>query len=220
MTASGLLTGLLTGLSAAQFAALLTLLTVGLFTPGPNTTIAAVSGANFGLRATLPHCVGVAFGFASILALCALGVGALVLGQPALAAAVHAAGVAYLLWLAWKIARSTALAERQVLRPLSVWQSAALQYANIKAWMLALAVAASYMAGAASPVQRVLLVCGVFGVLGFVSNGVYGAVGASLRQWLQHGQRVRWFNRVMGAALALTALWIALGARPGVPAAA
>jgi threonine/homoserine/homoserine lactone efflux protein len=72
------------------------------------------------------------------------------------------------------------------------------------------------MTGASSPVQRVLLVCGVFGVLGFVSNGVYGAVGASLRQWLQRGQRVRRFNRAMGAALALTALWIAIGARPGV----
>ena len=208
--------GLLTGLTAAQFLALLTLLTVGLFTPGPNTTIAAVTGANFGLRATLPHCVGVAFGFASILALCALGVGALILGQPALAAIVHLAGVAYLLWLAWKIARSTVLAQKQVLRPLSVWQSAVLQYANIKAWMLALAVAASYMTGAPSPVQRVLLVCSVFAVLGFVSNGVYGVLGASLRQWLQQGQRVRWFNRAMGAALALTALWIGVSASPGV----
>ncbi|TDF67053.1 LysE family translocator [Cupriavidus sp. L7L] len=208
--------GLLTGLTAAQFLALLTLLTVGLFTPGPNTAIAAVTGANFGLRATLPHCVGVAFGFASILALCAVGVGALVLGQPALASAVHLTGVAYLLWLAWKIARGTTLAERQVLRPLNVWQSAVLQYANIKAWMLALAVAASYMAGATAPLQRLLLVCGVFALLGFVSNGVYGALGAALRQWLREGERVRWFNRAMGAALALTALWIAVSARPGV----
>ncbi|MBP0639362.1 LysE family translocator [Cupriavidus sp. AcVe19-6a] len=209
--------GLLTGLTAAQFLALLTLLTVGLFTPGPNTTIAAVTGANFGLRATLPHCVGVAFGFASILALCAVGVGALILGQPALASVVHLAGVAYLLWLAWKIARSTALAEKQVLRPLNVWQSAALQYANIKAWMLALAVAASYTAGAPAPLPRMLLVCTVFALLGFVSNGVYGVLGAALRQWLREGGRVRWFNRAMGAALALTALWIAVGARPGVP---
>ncbi|MBP0621881.1 LysE family translocator [Cupriavidus consociatus] len=212
---SAVTSGLLTGLTAAQFLALLTLLTVGLFTPGPNTTIAAVTGANFGLRATLPHCVGVAFGFASILALCAVGVGALILGEPALASVVHLAGVAYLLWLAWKIARSAALAEKQVLRPLNVWQSAALQYANIKAWMLALAVAASYMAGAPAPLQRMLLVCGVFALLGFVSNGVYGLLGAALRQWLREGGRVRWFNRAMGAALALTALWIAVGARPG-----
>ncbi|MHA7681201.1 LysE family translocator [Cupriavidus sp. PET2-C1] len=205
---------LLTGLSAAQFAALLSLMAVGAFTPGPNTTIAAVTGANFGLRATLPHCVGVAFGFASILALCAAGVGALILASPALALLVHAAGVLYLLWLALKLARSTALSDKQVLRPLSVWQSAVLQYANIKAWMLALATAASYMAGAQSPVHRALLVCAVFAVFGFVSNGVYGVIGATLRQWLQVGHRIRWFNRAMGLALALTALWIALAGRP------
>ncbi|MGO4154300.1 LysE family translocator [Cupriavidus sp. YAF13] len=205
---------LLTGLSAAQFAALLSLMAVGAFTPGPNTTIAAVTGANFGLRAALPHCVGVAFGFASILALCAAGVGALILASPALALLVHAAGVLYLLWLALKLARSTVLSDKQVLRPLSVWQSAVLQYANIKAWMLALATAASYMAGAQSPVHRALLVCAVFAVFGFVSNGVYGVIGATLRQWLQVGHRIRWFNRAMGLALALTALWIALAGRP------
>lgn len=205
---------LLTGLSAAQFAALLSLMAVGAFTPGPNTTIAAVTGANFGLRATLPHCVGVAFGFASILALCAAGIGALVLASPALALLVHAAGVLYLLWLALKLARSTVLSDKQVLRPLSMWQSAVLQYANIKAWMLALATAASYMAGAQSPVHRAVLVCAVFGVFGFVSNGVYGVIGAALRQWLQVGHRIRWFNRAMGLALALTALWIALAGRP------
>lgn len=205
---------LLTGLSAAQFAALLSLMAVGAFTPGPNTTIAAVTGANFGLRATLPHCVGVAFGFASILALCAAGIGALILASPALALLVHAAGVLYLLRLALKLARSTVLSDKQVLRPLSVWQSAVLQYANIKAWMLALATAASYMAGAQSPVHRAVLVCAVFGVFGFVSNGVYGVIGATLRQWLQVGHRIRWFNRAMGLALALTALWIALAGRP------
>ncbi|WP_423197822.1 MULTISPECIES: LysE family translocator [unclassified Cupriavidus] len=205
----------LAGLPAEQFLALVTLMLFGTFTPGPNTTIAAVTGANFGLRATLPHSVGVSIGFASIVALCAAGVGALVLASPWLAALIHIAGVLYLLWLAIRIARSTALTDKQVLRPMTVWQSVVLQYANIKAWMLALAVAASYMAGAAAPVQRAALVSVVFATFGFVSNGFYGMLGASLRQWLSHGRRVLWFNRGMGLALGLTALWIALGARPG-----
>ncbi|WP_035879717.1 LysE family translocator [Cupriavidus sp. BIS7] len=203
----------LTGLSAAQFLALATLLAVGAFTPGPNTTIAAVTGANFGLRATLPHCIGVSFGFASIIALCASGVGALILTSPMLATAIHVIGVLYLLWLAYRIARSTSLAEKTVLRPMNVWQSAALQYANIKAWMLALAVAASYMAGAPSPGQRVLLVSVMFAVFGFFSNGAYGVLGASLRRWLMQGKRVRWFNGAMGLALALTAIWIAIASQ-------
>ncbi|MEK7318657.1 MAG: LysE family translocator [Pseudomonadota bacterium] len=204
----------LTGLSTAQFLALVTLLAVGAFTPGPNTTIAAVTGANFGLRATLPHCVGVSFGFASIVALCTTGVGALILASPMLATVIHVVGVLYLLWLAYRIARSTSLAEKTVLKPMNVWQSAALQYANIKAWMLALAVAASYMAGAPSPGQRVVLVSAIFALFGFFSNGAYGVLGASLRRWLMGGNRVRWFNGAMGLALALTAIWIAIAGQP------
>lgn len=204
----------LTGLTMAQFAALVTLLAVGAFTPGPNTTVAAVTGANFGLRATLPHCVGVSVGFASIIALCATGVGALVLASPMLAAAIRVAGVLYLLWLAFRIARSTSLAEKNVLKPMNFWQSVAMQYANIKAWMLALAVAASYMEGAPSLTQRVALVSTLFASFGFVSNGAYGVLGASLRQWLMHGNRVRWFNGTMGLALAATAVWIAIAGQP------
>lgn len=204
----------LTGLSTAQFFALVTLLAVGAFTPGPNTTIAAVTGANFGLRATLPHCVGVSFGFASVGALCAMGVGALVLASPVLATSIHVVGVLYLFWLAWRIARSASLADKTVLKPMNVWQSIALQYANVKAWMLSLAVAASYMAGAPSPAQRVALVSAVFAIFGFCSNGAYGVLGASLRTWLMRGNRVRWFNGLMGLALALTAAWIAIAGQP------
>ena len=43
----------------------------------------------------------------------------------------------------------------------------------------------------------------------------WGVLGASLRQWLMQGNRVRWFNRAMGLALALTAMWIAIGVQPG-----
>lgn len=204
----------LTGLSTAQFLALVTLLAVGAFTPGPNTTVAAVTGANFGLRATLPHCFGVSVGFASIIALCATGVGALVLASPTLGVLIRVAGVLYLLWLAWRIARSTALAEKRVLKPMNVWQSIAMQFANIKAWMMALAVAASYMEGAPSLGQRVALVSALFATFGFFSNGAYGALGASLRHWLMQGNRVRWFNGTMGLALALTAVWIAVAAQP------
>jgi len=202
----------LTGLSMAQFLALVTLLAVGAFTPGPNTTVAAVTGANFGLRATLPHCIGVSVGFAGIIALCATGVGALILASPMLAAAIRVVGVLYLLWLALRIARSTSLAEKHVLKPMNVWQSIAMQFANIKAWMMALAVAASYMDNAPSLGQRVLLVSTLFATFGFFSNGAYGVLGASLRQWLMQGNRVRWFNGVMGLALALTALWMAVAA--------
>lgn len=45
------------------FFALLTLALIAAWTPGPNNLMLASSGANFGLRRTLPHICGVAFGF-------------------------------------------------------------------------------------------------------------------------------------------------------------
>jgi len=36
-------------------------------TPGPNNILLMTSGVNFGFRASLPHMLGVAFGFALLL---------------------------------------------------------------------------------------------------------------------------------------------------------
>ena len=46
---------------------------IAAFTPGPNNLMLAASGANFGLRRTLPHITGVTIGFvAAIFALSGL----------------------------------------------------------------------------------------------------------------------------------------------------
>jgi threonine/homoserine/homoserine lactone efflux protein len=63
----------------AQLWAFVVFSLVGSFTPGPNTTVATATGANFGFRAALPHILGVPFGFSTMLALGTLGVAGLLL---------------------------------------------------------------------------------------------------------------------------------------------
>ena len=75
------------------------------FTPGPNTAIATVTGANFGFRAAVPHMFGVPVGFASMLLAAAGGAAAIVLAFPLAAQVLKWAGVAYLMWLALLLAR-------------------------------------------------------------------------------------------------------------------
>ncbi len=60
-----------------QLLALAALAIAGSFTPGPNNTIATVTGANHGLRAVVPHLLGVPFGFSTILVAGSLGAAAL-----------------------------------------------------------------------------------------------------------------------------------------------
>ncbi|MCU0949913.1 MAG: LysE family translocator [Burkholderiaceae bacterium] len=191
-----------------QLLALITLAVAGSFTPGPNNTIATVTGANHGLRATLPHVLGVPFGFGSMLVAGSLGVAALLIAHPLLGAAIKWIGIAYLLYIAWLVARAGSLGERRLARPLTFWQSAAFQYANPKAWMLAAATAGTFMAGRVDALRTAIIVA-VFALAAVLSLLLWGALGAALHDWLRHGQRLQWFNRAMGLLLAATALWMA-----------
>jgi threonine/homoserine/homoserine lactone efflux protein len=195
---------------ADQLFALITLAVAGSFTPGPNNTIATVTGANHGLRATLPHVFGVPFGFGTMLIAGSLGVAALLIAHPLLAVAIKWIGIGYLLYIAWLVARAGSLGERAQARPLTFWQSAAFQFANPKAWMLAAATAGTFMAGQPDALRTAIIVA-VFALAAIGSLLLWAALGAALRDWLRRGRRLQWFNRTMGLLLAATAAWMARG---------
>ena len=199
-------------MEADQFIALAVFALVGSFTPGPNNAIATLTGANFGMRAAVPHMLGVPFGFASMLLAAAGGVAALLLTHPVAAEVIRWCGTAYLLWLAFSLMRATdskSLASGPFRLPLSFSQSALFQYLNPKAWMLSAATAGAFMAGE-QPLVRGAWAAGIFAATAFASLVLWAALGAALRTWLARGARLRVFNVVMGASLAITALWMML----------
>lgn len=192
-----------------EFTALLVLATAMSFTPGPNTTLSTALAANHGLRRSLRFVLAVPVGWVLLLALCALGVGALVTGIPALRWAIKGVGIAYLLWLAFKLSRSGQLAQaRQAQLQVGFGQGVLLQFVNIKAWLLALTIVAGWVAGQSDVTTRMLVVLPVMALYAFSSNLLYACIGAALRQWLAQGQRLLWFNRGMAALLVLTAIWM------------
>lgn len=192
-----------------EFTALLVLATAMSFTPGPNTTLSTALAANDGLRRSLRFVLAVPVGWVLLLALCALGVGALVTGIPALRWAIKGVGIAYLLWLAFKLSRSGQLAQAQQAQlQVGFGQGVLLQFVNIKAWLLALTIVAGWVAGQSDVTTRMLVVLPVMALYAFSSNLLYACIGAALRQWLAQGQRLLWFNRGMAALLVLTAIWM------------
>lgn len=196
-------------MNAEQLIALVAFAFVGSFTPGPNNAIATATGANHGFAAALPHIAGVPFGFSTMLLAAAGGVAALVVASPALSALLKWLGIAYLLWLAWSLARSrdAGSAGGPFALPLAFWQSALFQYLNPKAWMLSIATAAAWLA-TDRPWSRAAIVCIVFSIASAASLVLWAAAGAALREWLSHGARLRNFNVAMGALLAATAVWM------------
>lgn len=196
-----------------EFTALMVLATAMSFTPGPNTTLSTALAANHGLRHALPFIFAVPVGWVGLLGVCALGLGALVLAVPLLNWSVKLIGVVYLLWLASKIVRSHQLSEADSARlNVTFWQGVALQFLNIKAWMLALSIVSGWIAGRADPGLRLAVVLPVMLAYAFVSNLTYALAGSLLRNWLAgpfgSGQRLKWFNRVMAMVLVVTAIWM------------
>lgn len=201
-------------MSAPELTALLVFCTAMSFSPGPNTTLSTAIAANHGLGRALRFCVAVPVGWTLLMLASGLGLGALVLGVPALRWGVKGLGVAYLVWLAWRLARAAALGpvdERKL--NVGLLQGVALQFVNIKAWMLALTLTAGWVVNAggqpaANPGQRLAIVSGVMLVFAFCSNFTYALTGSVLRRWLAQGRRLLWFNRCLAGVLLVTAGWM------------
>ena len=201
-------------MSAAELSTLLLFCAAMSFSPGPNTTLSTALAANLGLRRALRFCVAVPVGWLMMMTLCGLGLGAVVASVPALHWGVKLAGVAYLLWLAARLSQSGALSEVDAARlHVGFAQGVALQFANIKAWMLALTLSAGWVINAVgqpapNPGERLALVCALMTLFAFSSNFLYALVGALLRGWLTQGRRLLWFNRTLALVLLATAFWM------------
>ncbi len=177
------------------------------WTPGPNNMMLAASGANFGWRRTVPHAMGVSFGFPVMLFVVAMGLGRLFAAEPRIAEALAWVGLAAMLWFAWRIATADAGRGERRSRPLSFLEAGAFQWINPKAWTFAVLVTASYISGPAA-VEPALLAALVFLLSGLGSSQAWTVFGTGVGRLLGTGWRLRAFNLTMAALLAASAVWL------------
>lgn len=180
---------------------------VTLFTPGPNNVMLMASGLNWGFSRSVPHIFGVAFGFALMVVLVGIGLGAVFTAFPWTYVALKYAGAAYLLYLAWQIAVSGPMEDDQgsAGRPMTFVEAALFQWVNPKAWVMAVGAMSAYAAVAAFP-WNVAINSALFGILGLPSCGAWVLFGSAMRRVLTSARAVRAFNIAMALAL-VASLW-------------
>jgi len=192
-------------MSAEVFAALVAFAFVSSITPGPNNAMLMASGANFGLRRTLPHLSGVVLGFTAMVLVLGAGLAPALMERPRLREAMQVAAIVYVLWLAWKIAHATAPeAGHAGGRPLTFWQAAGFQWVNPKAWAMGLAALSAYApAGGAGGVA---VVAAVFCAVTLPSVWIWVMAGQRLARALAVPGRLVWFNRGLAVLLVVSML--------------
>jgi threonine/homoserine/homoserine lactone efflux protein len=181
--------------------------TVMFFTPGPNNIMLLSSGLTYGFRPTIPHILGITFGFAFMIGAVGVGLGTVFIAYPVLQTILKYAGVAYLVYLAAVIAMSGPVSPDPDAgrRPMTFWGAAMFQWVNVKGWVMVIGTITAYAAIAAYP-WNIAIQVGLSLLLGAVSCTVWALFGSALRPILTSPQMVRAFNIVM-AILLLASLY-------------
>ncbi len=172
------------------------------FTPGPNNLMITASGTNFGFWRSMPHMLGVTFGFPAMLLAMALGLVQVFDAWPFLHEILRYAGATYMIYLAFRIATSTRAAKAIVRpRPLNFFEAALFQWINPKAVIYALSAVSMFTTPGGNYVREVMLLTLVAIVVSFSSISAWCLFGAAIGQVLKSAVAFRAFNIVMAGAL-------------------
>lgn len=172
-------------------------------TPGPNNIMLTASGVNFGFRRTVPHMIGIAIGFPVMLTAIGLGLGSVFQAVPQLHDVLRYVGIAYLLWLAWKIATSgpTEGEAEQRSRPLGLLEAAAFQWVNPKAWIMAAGAVTTYTSPAGNVFWEVVVIAVVFGIVSLPCVALWTSFGTAVGRLMRQPKWLRIFNVSMAVLL-------------------
>ncbi|WP_062382332.1 LysE family translocator [Pseudomonas abietaniphila] len=169
--------------------------------PGPVNVVALSSGAQFGLAASLRHVMGATVGFVVLLIFTGFGLHEVLHQYPMLTDIIRWAGMAFLVYLAWKLAMDDGrLDVDKPTRQPSFWHGAAMQWLNPKAWLAAVAGMGAFVAGGEARLIGLFAV--IYFVVCYLSVACWAYAGAFLGPYLRSPRRIRVFNRSMAALLA------------------
>lgn len=169
---------------------------VSQISPGPNNFMLMASGMNYGWLRTLPHMLGIGIGFPVMVVLVGLGVMQVFDAVPHSFNVLRILSVAYLVYLAWKIATAQPADTdgiSETTRPLSFVQAAAFQWVNPKTWAMAVTAITAY-SPQDRPLSAVFFIALVFALIGIVTINSWTMLGQQLRHLLRTPAAYRGFN--------------------------
>lgn len=171
-------------------------------TPGPNNIIATASGVNYGYWRTMPFILGLTFGFPVMIAMVGFGLGFLFEALPWLHTLMKVLGIAYLLWLAYKLATATSIGGAKDSKPFTFLQASGFQWINPKSWAASTSTLATFTSSEAGNFHwQVIVVASVYVAAGFISGSIWALLGAGISRFLTNPATLKIFNLSMAVLL-------------------
>ena len=176
-------------------------------TPGPNNIMLMTSGMNFGIKKSIPHVLGVTFGFPIMVILIGLGFSIVFEQYPILHEVIKVLGVVYLLYLSWLIASASPdTLEGEKSKRFTFLQAALFQWVNPKAWVVATSSISAYTVLNDNIYWQILMIAGVFFFAALFTASTWLVFGKGIKQILQSAKQQRAFNIAMALLLVASVL--------------
>lgn len=181
--------------------------------PGPSVLFTLARGVAWGRAVAVLTVLGNSLGTLVLSVVVALGLGPLLAHSKAFSVTLQLAGGAYLLWLGLEAMRhrhehARAMAQREASRPSNahvVRQGFTVGILNPKSLVFFAAVFPHFVDPAKGNVTVQLLVFGmIFSVLAFCSDGTWGIIAGTAREWLADSPTRLVVLRTVGACVMMT----------------
>lgn len=191
-------------MTSALISGFLTYTLITALTPGPNNILALSSVNQYGFRRSLRVLAGMSAGFFVLMLICGVFTFTLISLLPAVTKWLVWAGVAYILWLAWRIGTSDPNVSGGADRPLSFWVSFWLQFANVKIILYGITALSAFVLPVTHEVFWVTCVSILLAMIGCLGNFVWALAGHYFQSiFRKHG-------RALNILLALLLVYCAI----------
>ena len=184
-----------------DLAALMILMFVAAFTPGPNNLLSSYSGFNFGIKRTLPLIYGVTFGFPLLIIIINSGLIIFFKKFPALQEIIKILGSVFILYFAYKVALNKSSGEQKIKNPAKFFNMLFFQFINPKAVLFAIIVVSTFINVNENFIRDTIIVLSVAISFSFVSIFSWCLLGKFLRKFATNEKFIQMFNYVMSFLL-------------------
>ncbi|HHT7236724.1 MULTISPECIES: LysE family translocator [Bacillus cereus group] len=182
---------------------------VSSFTPGPNNFLAMTYAKQYGLKRSITFCLGVAFGFFIITSLCSFFNIVLINILPLIEFPLKILGVAYMLYLAFKILTSKGNTDTNEKSNKNLFLvGIMLQFVNPKGILFGLTVVSTFILPYYHSYSSYLFFSLFLGIVGLMSTFSWCLFGSMFQKLLLKHNRI--FNIIMAVLLVFSAISIVI----------
>ncbi|MBA2780829.1 LysE family translocator [Billgrantia kenyensis] len=169
--------------------------------PGPVNLVCLSSGTRYPLSQGLVFVTGATLGFVALFIAVGLGLYSVLTMAPGLEVALRWAGVAFLLYLSWRLFHDDGhLPEGETQQAPGFMTGAVMQWLNPKAWLASASGIGAYTSG--GELNQVLLFASLYLPICWLSLGSWVYAGAFLRRSVQRPAVLVAINRTLALILA------------------